>query len=242
MKKILLLLFFNVYVLNCFSQDFLEVKFSINDIKLQRDNFVKEKIKSVTVKDIYSEEMYLIDVDGKIISKTYKGEYPHTVRYNYHNDNLVGYSNIDYNIYQYDRNGNIQSDYDEGGPVEGGWEEGDKFEYFYDAENRLERKKDKTDLGNCVFEKINYVGILMREIIFPCCGSNDAKRTVYDYSNNDCLTTITEYSKNCSSNLQKEVVYSTEQYFYEGNSKLPIKIIYKSENGTKETVLSYEYY
>ena len=109
-----------------FSQDFLEEKYSVNNIKKQRENFVKEKIKSVTVNNT---SKYDIDKEGKIV-KMKSEEFGHFEKiYNYSNNNLISITapaDMDTD-FKYDTNGNIVSALDAA----------TSGTYFYDINNRF---------------------------------------------------------------------------------------------------------
>jgi len=229
MKKLTISIF--LFVLTCITfeikaQDFLEVKFSINDITKQRDNFKNEKVKSVSLKYVTSEKVYEIDNEGKIISESTKGDYPVTILYLYDNHNLIGFASIDHETFFYDKNGNISSSNNE--DIE--------YKYFYDSQNRLIKQEIESDFESCPFEKIIYEDDSIKEKIYPCCEGNYAFRYVYEYLKSGQLNKVFQFIKNCSSGIEE--TQNAEEYFYYEDSNLPYKMIKNSE----ETVFIYEYY
>lgn len=213
---------------NCFPQDFLETKFSINDIKTQRENFAREKIKSVTVKTKHSEKVFDIDSEGKIISENGKGDNPFTLTYNYQGQNLIGFTGpFAHSSFEYDKKGNVKILN----------EEQVSYKYFYDSQNRIVKQDVEADFETCPFDKTIYNGLFMTEKIYPCCEGNYAMRVVYEYSDKNNISKIISYSKNCTN--KSEYISDIQEYFYEGDSVFPVKIM---ENDTEETTLSYEYY
>ena len=215
-----------------FSQDFLEVKYSVNDIKKQRENFVKEKIKSVTVNNT---SKYEIDKEGKIV-KMISEEFGHFEKiYNYSNNNLISISApADMDIeFKYDINGNIieASDMAATGT------------YYYDINNRLIKTQifmeGEEGEGNCGPERISYKDNLVTEELYPCCmGFLD--RIVYEYFESSKIAKVTKYTKNCSSNM--ETVLGVEIYHYENDSMFPYKISSMFNNQSSERLIKYEYY
>ena len=88
------------------AQDFLEIKYSVNDIKKQRDNFKNEKVKSVKFDNTIIE----IDRAGKLINLNTIREYEYYQRYNYTDENLTSYNApADMDTYfRYDARGNVK--------------------------------------------------------------------------------------------------------------------------------------
>lgn len=231
MIKIILLIVVTFIVQPRFlkGQDFLEVKYSINDIMTQRENFKNEKVRAVTVKNIYIEKIYKVDREGKLLSEEGKGDNPYTKMYNYdmHN-NLVNSSGTTFDeFYEYDEKGNVVK-YTDGEIV---------YKYSYDADNRLITENgDESMIEYCAFEKIYYVGSLVKEIVYPCCEGNYSRTITYDYSQNEQLLMVISYLKNCNDGTETD--RQVEQYFYKENSSLP----YKMDNGDYETNFIYEYF
>jgi len=208
------------------SQDFLEVKFSINDIIMQREDFKNEKVKSVSVSDKNNGKIFEIDNEGRIISESTKGDYPVTIIYKYDNNNLIGFVSIAHETFIYDKNGNISSSNDEDS----------EYKYFYDSKNRIIKQEVESNYESCPFDKIIYKDDLMIEKIYPCCEGNYAFRYVYEYLNSGQLHKVFQFLKNCSSGVEE--TQNAEEYFYYEDSDLPYKMIKNSE----ETIFIYEYF
>ncbi|MBK9334137.1 MAG: hypothetical protein IPM96_17445 [Ignavibacteria bacterium] len=88
----------------------------------------------------------------------------------------------------------------------------------------------------CPFDKINYSEFLIIEKTYPCCEGNYAMRYAYEYSDAEQLLKIINYTKNCSTGIEE--LNNMEEYFYNGTSKLPYKMIKDSQ----EITFTYEYY
>lgn len=218
----------NICVNYLCAQDFLEVKYSINDINKQRDNFKGEKIKSVTVNTVYGEDEYIIDTEGKILNMKEKSSNLTNVEYIYDlKGNLI---TVEYRLapdeLDYDINGNV---------IKLSGEENTRYHYF-DSQNKLNNEKVESDFESCSFDKIVYKDLLILEKTYPCCEGNYAMRYVYEYSDSEKLLKILNYTKNCSSGLEE--LTKTEEYFYKDNSKLPFKMI----KDNQEINFTYEYY
>lgn len=231
MNKTLLLLLFFIFAHNCFSQDFLEVKFSINDIKLQRENFVKEKIKSVTVKDKYSERVFAIDEQGKILSETGKGDNPYLITYSYKNENLTGFSGpFEHSTFEYDKNGNVKkSDSDE-----------IIYYYYYNSQNNLIKEDATAEIEVCPANKFKYDGNLKTIIEYPCCEGNIAQRCSFKYDSQNKLINVIWDEITCSDKKVHPV--SSDEYFYNDNTVLPNKLIRLMRGETEEIFFTYENY
>lgn len=236
MKKSLYALFIIlvVYINHTNAQDFLEIKYSINDITRQREKFKNEKIKSVAVKTSYGENVYYIDVEGKIITIREKATDIINVSYSYDSKgNLV---TVEYrlapNSYEYDSKGNV---------IRKSGEENTYF-FSYDSDNRLVKENVESNLESCPFEKTVYDGNLLIEKIYPCCEGFRIYRHVYEYSDSGNLLRISTYSKNCKPLVNdinnNEELTQTEEYFYNDKSNLP----YKMTKDSEEINFSYEYY
>lgn len=229
--KILFTIFIIIFIWlanNAAAQNFLEVKYSINDIKKQRDHFKNEKVKSVTVKTDYGEDVYSIDSEGKIINMKEKSTDLTNVEYIYDlKGNLI---TVEYRLapdeLEYDKNGNV---------VKLSGEENTRY-YYFDSQNKLIKEKAESDFESCSFDNIDYKDLLIVEKIYPCCEGNYAMRYVYEYSNSEQLLKILNYTKNCSSGIEE--LNNTEEYFYDDNSKLPYKMI----KNNQEINFAYEYY
>jgi len=225
-----------ILVLTCFTfeikaQDFLEVKFSINDITKQKDNFKNGKIKSVSVSDKNNEKIFEIDNEGKIISESTKGDYPVIILYKYDNNNLIGFVSIAHETFIYDKNGNVSSSNDDDA----------EYKYFYDSINRLIKQEVESNYESCPFEKIIYEDDLMIEKKYPCCEGNYAFRYVYEYLNSGKLHKVFQYSKNCSSGIEE--IVDEEEYFYYEDSNLPYKMkSWREGQNVSEINFEYEYY
>jgi len=213
---------------NAISQDFLEVKYSINDIIRQRENFKNEKINFITAKTPFGESEYEIYPDGNIINMKDKTSGVIDVSYIYDaKGNLV---TVNYRLapdeLEYDKNGNV---------IKLSGEESTSY-YYYDSQNKLINEKAESDFESCSFDKIVYKDLLILEKTYPYCEGNYAMRYVYEYSDSEKLLKILNYTKNCSSGLEE--LTKTEEYFYKDNSKLPFKMI----KDNQEINFTYEYY
>lgn len=233
MAKLYLLsaLLFLIFSNRIKAQDFLQTKYSINDIKKQRENFKNEKVRSIIVKDGYSEKIYEVNTEGKILFE--KGnsdsDNPYTIIYNYDNNgNLINFTGpFAHEFYEYDKKGNV---------IEVSL---DLYthDFVYDGENRLIKMNSESEEGEvCPFDKINYSEFLIIEKTYPCCEGNYAMRYVYEHSDAEQLLKIINYTKNCSTGMEE--INNTEEYFYSDTSKLPYKMIKESQ----EINFTYEYY
>lgn len=229
--KILFTIFIIIFIWlvnNATAQNFLEVKYSINDIKKQRDHFKNEKVKSVTVKTDYGEDVFSIDSEGKIINMKEKSSNLINVEYIYDlKGNLI---KVEYRLapdeFEYDINGNV---------IKLSGEENTRY-YYYDSQNKLVKEKVESDIESCSFDNIVYKELLIVEKIYPCCEGNYAMIYVYEYSDSEQLLKLLSYTKNCS--LGIEDLSTAEEYFYSGKSKLPYKMI----KNNQEINFTYEYY
>ena len=213
------------------SQDFLEVKYSINDITTQRNNFRQEKIKAVIMKIDLDEIIYKIDEDGKILKKVKYSDPLMEVIYNYENLNLVttyspatGERN-----FKYDLNGNVTNSIDAS----------TSKTHFFDSKNRLLRFESEMESeegeGTVGADTINYTENLVIEEIFPVSiGFYD--RTTYEYSESNQLISKKIFSRHSTSD--KEDLISNEKYLYIDNSILPFKMIIDNQ----EIIFVYEYH
>jgi len=212
------------------SQDFLEVKYSINDIKKQRENFKNEKVKSIKFDNTIVE----IDQSGKFIQQNTNGEFEYYKTYNYTNDNLTSYNApADMDTYfKYDSNGNVVEAADAGIIMI----------FYYDENNCRIREEIISEEGeDCPFENINYHGNKIIEIVgFSCCmGFHD--RTLFEYSEEGNLIKINTYISRCDSD--EEVISTFEEYFYNTNSNLPYKMkSWREGQNVSEINFEYEYY
>lgn len=231
MKIFLVILFSFLWMLNCYSQNFLEVKFSLNDINRQRENFVKEKVKSVTVKDKYSEKVYTVDTEGKIISESGKGESPYVITYNYENGNLVSFNGpFEHAFFEYDSNGNVKiSNSDEV-----------IYKYYYDKQNRITKEETDAEIETCPANKYKYDGTLVVQINYPCCEGNIAQRCDLKYDAIKRLTSVYWDEINCSN--KKESPFLSEEYYYNADSLFPFKLERLTRGETEVLLFSYEYY
>ncbi|MFZ1322140.1 MAG: hypothetical protein WAT71_11350 [Ignavibacteria bacterium] len=116
----IIFLFFMCYILiftqHLAAQDFLQIKYSINDITKQRETFKNEKIKSVSIKDNYSEKVFEIDIEGKVISETGTGDNSYSIIFNYNlNNNLTNFiCPFAHQIFEHDNQLNVVKSLDEG--------------------------------------------------------------------------------------------------------------------------------
>ena len=212
------------------AQDFLEIKYSVNDIKKQRDNFKNEKVKSIKFENTIIE----IDRAGKLINQNTIREYEYYQRYNYTDENLTSYNApADMDTYfRYDARGNVI-------------EEADAAYtriFYYDENDCRIREEIITEEGEvCPFENIIYDGNNIIEIVgFSCCmGFHD--RTLFEYSEKGDLKKINTYTSRCDSN--EEVISAFEEYFYNANSNLPYKMkSWREGQNVSEINFEYEYY
>lgn len=138
------------------AQNFLEVKYSINDIKKQRENFKNEKIKSISFKNSSREIKLELDSNGKFIEEIeVNGNF--YKRFNYSLDNLISYNaTADMNTYyNFDLNGNVVREYDDVCCSNS---------FSYDSKNRLVSMDSESEEGEvCPFEKIIYEDLLIKK-------------------------------------------------------------------------------
>jgi len=210
------------------AQDFLEVKYSVNDIKKQRDNFMNEKVKSLTVQNSYGSSIYEIDSHGKILSFRDKSKSEIDAGFNYDlKGNLIS---IDYRLasdeYEYDGSGNVIRKFGEESTEN----------YYYDFQNKLAKEEVESDFESYSIEKMVYDELLLIEKVYPCSKGNYAFRYVYEYLNSGQLHKVFQFLKNCSSGVEE--TQNAEEYFYYEDSDLPYKMIKNSE----ETIFIYEYF
>ena len=227
-----------ILVLTCFTfeikaQDFLEVKYSLNDINKQRENFKKEKVKSVTFTINNSEKIYKIDKDGKFISENGNSDSPYEIIYEYSENNLTGFIGpFAHELFKYDIYGNVIEVSNEG------------FTNIFNYDDNFRRIHEEilSEEGeDCPFENIIYDGNKIIEIVgFSCCmGFHD--RTLFEYSEVGNLIKINTYTSRCDSD--EEVVSAFEEYFYNTNSNLPYKMkSWREGQKVSEINFEYEYY
>ncbi|MBS1518023.1 MAG: hypothetical protein JSS91_08040 [Bacteroidetes bacterium] len=212
------------------AQDFLEVKYSIDEIKKQRENFKNEKVKSIKFDNTIVE----IDQSGKFIQQNTNGEFEYYKIYNYTNDNLTSYNApADMDTYfKYDSNGNVIEAADAGITMI----------FYYDENNCRIREEIISEEGeDCPFENIIYDGNKIIEIVgFSCCmGFHD--RTIFEYSEKGNIININTYTSRCDSD--EEVISAFEEYFYNANSNLPYKMkSWREGQDVSEINFEYEYY
>lgn len=237
MKIIILAVWFLLLHLNgAYSQDFLETKYSINDINLQREKFRSQKIKAVI---IYGSR-YNIDQDGKITECVSEEDNQYYLKYSYKKNNLISKTSSGGNeTFKYDANGNVIYSFNGA----------NSSTYFYDSNNKLlkvitEMESEEGE-GTCGPDNVKYNGYHIIEEVYPCCmGFNE--RTTYEYSENNTLLKKTHYENNCD--VENEIVRNSEDYFYSRNSIFPSKIITTWWNDgsqkyeVNDTIISYEYY
>jgi len=210
------------------AQDFLQIKYSINDITKQRETIKNEKIKSVSIKDNYSEKVFEIDIEGKVISETGTGDNSYSIIFNYDlNNNLTNFIGpFAHQIFEYDNQGNVIKSFDEGY----------SNEYFYDNDNLLVKMTSESPEGEISgIDKIIYAGNLVTETI-SSCEEGFIERKVYEYSNTGQLLRILTFSKHCFP--EPEDLRETEEYYYKDNYNLPFKMT----KGQYEINFTYEYY
>ena len=215
------------------AQNFLKVKYSINDIKKQRENFKNEKVKYLTVQNSYGSSIYEIDSQGKILSFRDKSKSEIDAGFNYDlKGNLVS---IDYRLapdeYEYDGNGNVMKKFGEESTEN----------YFYDLQNKLVKEEVESESESYATEKLVYDELLLIEKVYPCSMGNYAFRYVYEYLNSGKLHKVFQYSKNCSSGIEE--IVDEEEYFYYEDSNLPYKMkSWREGQNVSEINFEYEYY
>ena len=212
------------------AQDFLEVKYSVNDINKQRDNFKNEKVKSIKFDNTIVE----IDPSGKFIQQNTNGEFEYYKTYNYSNDNLTSYNApADMDTYfKYDARGNVIEEADAGYTRM----------FFYDENDCRIREEILSEEGeDCPFENIIYDGNKIIEIVgFSCC-MGIHERTLFEYSEIGNLIKINTYTSRCDSD--EEVISAFEEYFYNTVSHLPYKMkSWREGQNVSEINFEYEYY
>ena len=140
--------FILIFTQHLAAQDFLQIKYSINDITKQRETFKNEKIKSVSIKDNYSEKVFEIDIEGKVISETGTGDNSYSIIFNYDlNNNLTNFiCPLAHQIFEHDNQGNVVKSFDEGY----------SNEFFYDRGTEINEKYSSFFEKDDLKAEINY--------------------------------------------------------------------------------------
>ncbi|MBK9334140.1 MAG: hypothetical protein IPM96_17460 [Ignavibacteria bacterium] len=177
--------------------EFLEMKYSKNDIKRQRENFKKGKIKSVSFKKDSILYKYTFDTKGRFLRES---EDDCGWEYKYDGDKVktrYGCAEIDLD-FSYDEKGNI---------IEVCLCDGGFYSFYnFDSENRLIKTYHKhfdgikwTTSNKCHSSKIKYKNNRISSILFACCerknGSEDNYEVYvkYNYSEDDKLIKLNYY-------------------------------------------------
>ena len=219
--------------------EFLEMKYSKNDIKRQRENFKKEKIKSVSFKKDSILYGYTFDTKGRFKRESMDDS---GWEYKYEGDKLkTRYGSMEIDLdFSYDERGNI---------IEVCLCDAGSYSFYYfDSENKLIKTYHKYFDGikwttsKCYSSKIKYKNNRISSIMFLCCerkkGSEDNYEMYvkYNYSKDGKLIKCNYYLLSCSDNERE--LFSFQEYFYKENSNFPYMMIQDSV----EINFTYDYY
>lgn len=229
-----------VFLNTLFAQDFLEVKFSINDIQHQRNLFSENKIKKIIANNNYSQDEFSVSEEGKIISKNYIYEnLPHIYTYFYEGSNLIEIKDL--------QNSKITDNYlyDIKRNVEKSMWSGVVNSYSYDGNNNLLNVLVVESVDACDYPMVGdtktmyYKDGKLTEIRWNCYEDTySMSRFIYDGDGR--ISKILQISAKCSNN--SESVSSTSQYTYTGKMQLPDQILNEYPEGNDAINFKYEYY